>query len=99
MESPGDDQIVQSITESPLFRKAPAARELLLFLWKQRDTPLTEYGIGVDALGRQPEFDPKTDATVRVQVSRLRQRRCTWSCPCRCFFDGATNRWWRGTSG
>ncbi len=74
METTGDDQIVQSITESPLFRKAPAARELLLFLWKQRDTPLTEYGIGVDALGRRPEFDPKTDATVRVQVSRLRQR-------------------------
>lgn len=49
-------------------------RELLLYLWRQRDTELSEYGIGVEVLGRKEDFNPKTDATVRVQVGRLRQR-------------------------
>src|SRR6202030_3741633 len=33
-----------------------------------------EYAIAVDALGRSPDFDPKTDSTVRVQVARLRAK-------------------------
>jgi hypothetical protein len=43
-------------------------------LWKHRSHPPSEYAIGVDVFGRRPDFDPKTDATVRVQISRLRQR-------------------------
>jgi hypothetical protein len=66
---------VQQAAGSALFRKAPAQRELLLYLAKHRDqTPPSEYSIGVDVFGRKPDFDPKTDATVRVQISRLRQR-------------------------
>lgn len=50
-------------------------RELLRYLHTNRGkSDLSEYAIGVDALGRRPEFDPKTDATVRVQIARLRQR-------------------------
>lgn len=65
---------LEQVANSALFRKAPASRELLLYLWQHRAEPLSEYAIGVDVLGRKPDFDPKTDATVRVQVSRLRQR-------------------------
>lgn len=49
-------------------------RELLLYLWRHRESPPSEYAIGVDVLGRKPDFDPRTDATVRVNISRLRQK-------------------------
>jgi hypothetical protein len=35
---------------------------------------LKEYTIGVEAFGRKPDFDPKTDTIVRVQTHRLRQK-------------------------
>lgn len=35
---------------------------------------LKEYTIGVEALGRPQDFDPKTDTIVRVQIHRLRQK-------------------------
>lgn len=73
-ETTSDEALVQAIVDSALFRKAPAMRELFLYLWKHRETPPGEYAIGVDVLGRKADFDPKIDATVRVQVSRLRQR-------------------------
>lgn len=69
-----ESALLEQVAKSALFRKAPASRELLLYLWQHRAEPLSEYAIGVDVLGRKPDFDPKTDATVRVQVSRLRQR-------------------------
>lgn len=65
---------IDLICASAQFRKAPAQRELLRYLWEHREEPVSEYAIGVDALGRKADFDPKTDATVRVQISRLRQR-------------------------
>ena len=46
----------------------------MLYLWEHRQSPPSEYSIGIDVFGRKPDFDPKTDSTVRVQVSRLRQR-------------------------
>jgi hypothetical protein len=36
--------------------------------------PLKEYTIGVEALGRPLDFDPKVDPIVRVQIHRLRQK-------------------------
>ena len=68
------DSPLQPILDSALLRKAPAQRKLLLYLWDRRHDPPSEYSIGIDVFGRKPEFDPKTDSTVRVQVSRLRQR-------------------------
>ena len=35
---------------------------------------LKEYTIGVEALSRPQDFDPKTDTIVRVQIHRLRQK-------------------------
>lgn len=55
--------------------RAPALRKLLLYLWEHRGAnDISEYAIAVDVFGKRPDFDPKTDATVRVQISRLRQK-------------------------
>ncbi|MGH9627543.1 MAG: hypothetical protein ACRD7E_04250 [Bryobacteraceae bacterium] len=35
---------------------------------------LKEYRIGVEGLGKEESYDPRTDASVRVQVGRLRSR-------------------------
>ncbi|MDX1981790.1 MAG: helix-turn-helix domain-containing protein [Bryobacteraceae bacterium] len=65
---------MRQVSESQIFRRAPAMRALLLYLWEHRREALSEYAVGIEALGRKPDFDPKFDATVRVQVSRLRQK-------------------------
>ncbi|MBX5494014.1 MAG: helix-turn-helix domain-containing protein [Bryobacteraceae bacterium] len=67
-------ELVESVIASPAFAKAPALRKLLLYLWEHRDEPVTEYAIGVDVFGKRQDFDPKIDATVRVHISRLRQK-------------------------
>ena len=66
--------ILTQIADSRLFKTAPMMRSLLLYLWKHRTEPISEYAIAVEALGRRPNFDPKEDATVRVQLARLRAR-------------------------
>lgn len=65
---------VRSLADSPAWRKAPAIRSLLLFLWQHRNEPLSEYRIATECLGRGSDFDPKIDATVRVHMSRLRAK-------------------------
>jgi hypothetical protein len=49
-------------------------RTLLSYLWEHRGKSVSEYAIAVDALGRPPDFDPKSDAYVRVQIARLRSK-------------------------
>lgn len=65
---------LNSVLESRCFQSAPALRSLLLFLWRHRHKQISEYCIATEALGRSSFFSAKTDATVRVQISRLRQR-------------------------
>src|SRR6185436_16379316 len=67
-----EDAELARVTRSDIFRTAPVMRTLLLYLWQHRSEPISEYAIAVDALGRRPDFDPKIDATVRVQIARLR---------------------------
>ena len=50
---------VQATAESATFRKAPAVRALLLYLWAHRDETLNEYRIATECLGKGPDFDPK----------------------------------------
>ncbi len=53
-------------------------QQLLQYLAEKSFThgadPIKEYTIGVEALGRSPDFDPKADPIVRVQIHRLRQK-------------------------
>ncbi len=65
---------VRCVIESRTFERAPTLRALLVYLWRMRGEAISEYAIATEALGRSASFDAKTDATVRVQISRLRQR-------------------------
>lgn len=49
-------------------------RTLLLYLWSHQGESLSEYAVALDALGKPADFDPRTDSTVRVQISRLRAK-------------------------
>jgi len=71
---PEHQALVQIIAASPALARSPALRKLLLYLWEHREQPVSEYAIGVDIFGKRDDFDPRTDATVRVQISRLRQK-------------------------
>jgi hypothetical protein len=66
--------VFQNILASPAFQRAPALSRLLTYLWEHRESSATEYSIGIDVFGKRPEFDPKLDATIRVHISRLRQK-------------------------
>jgi hypothetical protein len=70
-ELPAD---TKDLLESSSFERSGALRKLLLYLWHNRSGTLSEYAVATEALGRRADFDPKIDATVRVQVSRLRQK-------------------------
>jgi hypothetical protein len=69
---------VQRIVDSENFRSAPTLQLLLRFLavkvLDEHAQEIKEYTIGVEALGRRQDFDPKNDPIVRVQVYRLRQK-------------------------
>lgn len=71
-------QQMQRILRSPSFRNSPTLQHLLQFLVAQGYGPdaecLKESTIGVEVFGRRPDFDPKTDPVVRVQVHRLRRK-------------------------
>jgi hypothetical protein len=62
------------ILDSEALRSSPVSRALLVFLWENKGKGLSEYAIAVEGLGRPAGFDPKTDATVRVQIARLRAK-------------------------
>src|ERR1700733_14709600 len=70
--------LVQRIVNSKTFQSAPTLQQLFRFLatraLEEHTDEIKEYTIGVEALGRKPDFDPKTDPIVRVQVYRLRQK-------------------------
>lgn len=68
------EEQVRRILESPQFARAEAQRKLLLYLWSHRAEELNEYAVATEALGRRSDFDPKFDASARVQISRLRRK-------------------------
>lgn len=67
-----DEIVLQTVLSSGTFQRAHALRKLLTYLWEHRGDPPGEYAIALDVLGKRTDFDPKTDATVRVHVARLR---------------------------
>lgn len=74
-DRPGEENlVVERVLQSTAFQKSPALRTLLEYLWRQRGSSFSEYAIAVEALGRRSDFDAKLDSTVRVHVSRLRQK-------------------------
>ncbi len=63
---------------SDVFKRSPKLSRLLVYLCEKCFQGLagdiTEYGIGLDVLGRDPGFDPQQDALVRVDTHHLRKR-------------------------
>jgi hypothetical protein len=80
-ETPDREQCeeqVRRILGSVTFRHASTLQQLLTYLaakslGRTGETP-KEYTIGVEALGRKTDFDPKIDGIVRVQTHRLRTK-------------------------
>ena len=68
------DGHVQRVAQSAQFMRAETLKKLLLYLWLHRNEEISEYAVATEALGRRADFDPKTDASVRVQISRLRRK-------------------------
>lgn len=66
-----------SIFASGHFGKAPILERLLVYLVEQtlegKGELLKSYVVGVDGLGKDPDFDPNVDSYPRVQVLRLRK--------------------------
>jgi hypothetical protein len=80
-DAPPADQCQQQIhriVHSATFRSALTLQQLFQFVADKAiagaKEGLKEYTIGVEAFGRKPDFDPKTDPIVRVQIHRLRQK-------------------------
>jgi hypothetical protein len=71
---PNEFPAIDTILASHAFERTPTLKRLLVFLWEHRGKDFSEYSIATEGLGRRPDFDPRTDATVRVEVSRLRLR-------------------------
>src|SRR6185369_5950656 len=69
---------VERILHSNTFRNSDVLRRLLRFLADKtilgEAEQLKEYSIGIDALGKPADYDPRQDSVVRIQVGRLRQK-------------------------
>jgi hypothetical protein len=69
---------IDRILKSATFRNAEALRKLLRFLADRLAAgdadQLKEYSVGIDGLGKPPDYDPRQDSTVRIQVGRLRHK-------------------------
>ena len=67
---------VERVANSTLFHSSEALSKLLRYLASYSLLApvdhLKEYQIATEVLGRSPDFDPQSDACVRVQVGRLR---------------------------
>lgn len=74
----GASGLLQRVAASPEFQKSRRLRELLLYLGehslKDPNCTLHEQDIGVEVLGRRPDYDTSHDTLVRVQVSQLRKK-------------------------
>ena len=68
------ESAVRAFLDSACVRKSNALRNLVEYLWLHRDEDLSEFRIATEGLGRKADFDPKSDATARVQLLRVRQK-------------------------
>jgi len=71
-------QEIDRLTKSHSLRGSESLRKLLEYLARQSvehpDAPLKEYQIATEVYGRQANFDPQSDSTIRVQAGRLRMK-------------------------
>lgn len=69
---------LETVLRSGIFHRAPHLVHFLTYVCEQyfagQGDQIKEYTVGVEALGRAAEFDPKKDSIVRVEAHRLRRR-------------------------
>ena len=69
---------LQALLDSGIFHRAPHLHSFLKYVCERyfqgEADQIKEYTIGVEALRRAPDFDPKRDSIVRVEAHRLRKR-------------------------
>ena len=74
----GARELLERVAASPQFQKSKRLRDLLLYLGERGlndpNCTLREQEIGVDVLGRPPDYDTSHDTLVRVLVSQLRKK-------------------------
>jgi len=67
---------IDAITTHRLFRRSPLMCAFLRYVASEtlagRAARISAYSVAVDALKRDPTFDPQTDPSVRVLAKRLR---------------------------
>ena len=69
---------LETVLASGIFSRSPNLAKMLRYiglkyLEGQQDS-IKEYNIGVEALERPADYDPKKDSIVRVEAVRLRQK-------------------------
>jgi hypothetical protein len=73
---------LERVVTSPTFRSSPQLAAFLKFIVESALAGNTEdikgYTIAIKALGRSEDFNPKTDAIVRVEAGRLRRALATY---------------------
>jgi hypothetical protein len=71
-------QLVQRVLKSQLFSRSQTMRSFLFYITEHAisgsSAILKEQAIGVEALGRKPDYDPTNDNIVRVRAHELRAR-------------------------
>jgi hypothetical protein len=69
---------VERVLNSSTFRNAEVLRRLLKFIAEKSTVgeteQLKEYTIAVDGLGKSPDYDPRQDSLVRIEIGRLRNK-------------------------
>ncbi len=78
MDLEGKQRELKSLLQSGVVRDKTQLHALLAYLGAKAiegaGEPLKEHRIGVEALGKPPEYDPRIDPTVRVEVAKLRKK-------------------------
>lgn len=68
----------ESVLQSRLLLRSPGVLKIADYLARKYlagdAAQIKEYSIAVDGLGKSPDFDPKRDSIVRVEVHRLRKK-------------------------
>jgi hypothetical protein len=66
---------IRKILDSAAFRNTEVLKKLLDYLSRQDPAAdIKEYTVGLEAFHKPPDYDPRTDSSVRVQAGKLRQK-------------------------
>ena len=74
----GEEEELKTVLSSAVFGRSQNLAKILQYVcdryFENGQAGLSEYGIAVEALGRQASFDPTQNAAVRVEFHRLREK-------------------------